>query len=106
MMYELTIMMILRGWTSLECAIYHGHENVVRVLVELGADIHAKNKELTLFHELTIIMNLRGLTSLHYAIQNGHENVVRTLVELGADIHAKRKKYLNFISTCAINSMS
>ena len=41
-------MMNLSGWTSLQYALYHGHENVVQVLVDLGAenaDINTKNKK-------------------------------------------------------------
>ena len=36
--------MNLSGWTSLHNASGYGHESVVRALIELGGDIHAKNK--------------------------------------------------------------
>ena len=35
--------MNLSGWTSLHYASQNGHENVVRALVELGDNIHAKD---------------------------------------------------------------
>ena len=50
----------------------NGHVDVVRVLLEQGADINkAKNN---------------GATPLLIASQNGHVDVVRVLVEQGADI--------------------
>ena len=45
MFHELTIIMNLRGYTSLHYASRNGHDNVFRVLVELGADIHVKDNE-------------------------------------------------------------
>ena len=41
----LHISMNVRDWTSLLIASERGHESVVRVLVELGADIDAKDNE-------------------------------------------------------------
>ena len=46
---------------------------VVRVLVEKGADINKARND--------------GATPLHVASQNGHADVVRILVERGADIN-------------------
>ena len=37
--------MNLSGWTGLHYASENGHESVVRALVELGADIDAKDKK-------------------------------------------------------------
>ena len=45
MFHELTIIMNLSGWTSLHNASKNGRESVARALVELGADIHAKDKK-------------------------------------------------------------
>ena len=89
--------MNLSGRTSLHHAIKNGFGSVVRTLVKLGADIHAKDNKYPkghfyVFHELTIIMNLRGGTILHYASFKGHDSVVRALVQLGADINAKNEK--------------
>jgi ankyrin repeat protein len=56
-------------------AAYSGHETVVRLLLEKGADVAAKCKG--------------GLTPLHCAAQNGHEAVVWLLLEKGADAEAE-----------------
>ncbi|KAJ6439191.1 Serine/threonine-protein phosphatase 6 regulatory ankyrin repeat subunit A [Purpureocillium lavendulum] len=53
----------------------NGHETVVQVLVEKGADINANGRY--------------GRTPLSWAAEDGHEAVVRLLVEKGADIDAK-----------------
>jgi ankyrin repeat protein len=52
-------------------AAINGHLDVVRSLVENGADIHADND-----------------FALRYTAVNGHIDIVRFLVENGADIHA------------------
>ena len=45
MFHELTMIMNLSGLTSLHHASGNGRESVVRALVELGADIHAKDNQ-------------------------------------------------------------
>jgi ankyrin repeat protein len=52
-----------------------GHETVVRLLLEKGADVKAKTSS--------------GWTALHLAARGGHEAVVRLLLEKGADAKAK-----------------
>ena len=54
-----------------------GHEAVVRLLLEAGADKEAKNNG--------------GWTPLIIAAMNGHEAIVRLLLEAGADKEAKNK---------------
>ena len=49
----------------------NGHLEVVRYLVEQGANIHANNDY-----------------AIRWASENGHLEVVRYLVEKGANIHA------------------
>jgi ankyrin repeat protein len=49
----------------------HGHVEVVEYLVELGADIHVRDDE-----------------PLRWASEKGHLPVVKYLVSVGADIHA------------------
>ncbi len=75
--------------TPLHVASSNGHEAVVSILLENGADVNAKNND--------------GSTPLHYAIQfgasgNGHEsvvscfgneNIVSLLLENGANVNAK-----------------
>ena len=62
------------GETPLHRACYNGHLDVVRVLLEAGADLHATDNG--------------GRTPLHRACDNGHLDVVRVLFEAGADLHA------------------
>ena len=66
-----------RGRTALIWATLGGYEAVVRLLLEQGADIKAKDKD--------------GRTVLHMAAKDGHEGVVRLLLEKGADVEAKDK---------------
>jgi len=43
--------------TSLHIASKNGHESVVRALVELGVDIHAKDNEYTVPFQITALSN-------------------------------------------------
>jgi hypothetical protein len=61
--------------TTLYWAAQRGHEAVVRLLLEKGADVEAKGR----FRETALIGAARG----------GHEAVVRLLLEKGADVEAK-----------------
>ncbi len=60
-----------RGITSLHWAAHHGKLDVVKCLVELGADTETEEDD--------------GRTPLHLAAYSGHLDVVKCLVELGAD---------------------
>ncbi|KAM0425178.1 hypothetical protein ACHAPT_009495 [Fusarium lateritium] len=60
--------------TDLILASYYGHRAVVKLLLEKGADIEAKDY---------------GRTPLSWAALEGHEAVVWLLLEKGADIEAK-----------------
>ncbi|KAI0192069.1 ankyrin repeat-containing domain protein [Xylaria flabelliformis] len=63
------------GWTPLWWAARNGHETLVRLLMERGADFKAKNED--------------QYMPLHLAVENGHEAVTKLLLEEGADIDAK-----------------
>ena len=65
----------MAGGTPLIIAAYNGHEAIVRLLLEAGADKEAKDND--------------GFTPLINAAYNGHEAVVRLLLEAGADKEAK-----------------
>ena len=60
-----------QGATPLFIAAQNGHLDVVRHLVEVGADKDKARDD--------------GATPLYIAAENGHLDVVRHLVEVGAD---------------------
>jgi ankyrin repeat protein len=62
------------GGTPLHRAAGNGHEETVRMLVELGTDVRAGDTH--------------GVTLLHYAAIRGHEDVVRRLMKVWGDASA------------------
>ena len=56
---------------ALRCAADNGHLDVVKYLVEHGADIHAKDD-----------------FALFCAVDSGHTDIVKYLAKHGADVHA------------------
>ena len=63
------------GRTAVTNAAMNGHTETVKKLVEMGADVNARQKD--------------GWTALHLAAKNGWEDTVETLVKLGIDVNAK-----------------
>ena len=61
------------GITLLYSAARDGHEAVVRLLIEAGADVNKAVAD--------------GVTSLYVAAQNGHEAVVLALIQAGGDVN-------------------
>jgi ankyrin repeat protein len=59
------------GDTALMWAAAAGHVDVVRLLIEAGADVRAVDDE--------------GVTALHLARANGHTEVAAALLAAGAD---------------------
>lgn len=58
------------GATPLMVAAFEGHEDVVRILLEAGADVNAKDAE--------------GNTALSLATTRGHQDVIKLLKAKGA----------------------
>ena len=65
------------GWTPLHVASMGGHEEVVRLLLEHGADVHAQKKD--------------GDAALHLATVHRRDKVMRVLLEHGAHVNAHGK---------------
>ncbi len=63
-----------RGWTLLACAAHYGYPRVAKLLLEHGADPHARDHE--------------GKTPLHHAAQSSLD-CVKLLLAAGADIKAR-----------------
>ena len=76
------------GRTPLSRAAGGGHEAVVKLLVEKGAQLEAKD-------------TLYGRTPLSFAAWRGHEAVVKLLVEKGAQLEAKDTLYGRTPLSCA-----
>ncbi|SDZ43165.1 ankyrin repeat domain-containing protein [Bacillus sp. 166amftsu] len=66
------------GWTPLHLASYFGKEEAARLLLSLGADIHARAK------------NSNENMPLHAAVANKQVKLVELLIKNGADINAKQ----------------
>ena len=64
-------------WTGIHLAAKNGHLDIVRLLLEAGADMDAARQN--------------GATALQQAAWNGYLNVVRFLLEAGADKDAARQ---------------
>jgi ankyrin repeat protein len=66
---------------AIRMASYYGHLDVVKLLVESGADVHPYD-------------NL----AIRHASRNGHLAVVKLLVESGADVHAQNNYAIRIAS--------
>ena len=65
------------GSTPLHCATWKGHEKVVALLLDHGADVNAKNNN-----------GHWGTTPLHAAAHANQRAIAELLIAHGADIHA------------------
>jgi len=68
------------GRTPLLWAAKKGHEAMVRLLLEKGAELESKDK-------------IYGQTPLSWAAKNGHEVVVKLLLDKGAEMESKDTEY-------------
>ncbi len=65
--------------TVLEVAAMKGHTEIVKALVDNGANVNGRGE----------IGSEEGKTALIYAAENGHSEVVQVLVSKGADVNVK-----------------
>jgi ankyrin repeat protein len=68
------------GYTGVNLAAANGHEAVVKVLLEKGAELESKDETWS-------------QTPLSWAANNGHEAVVKLLLEKGAELESKEEKW-------------
>ena len=64
------------GWTPLQRAAEEGNAEVVKALLEAGADSEARR-------------GTHDWTALHYAAEEGHGEAVRALIKGGADVNGR-----------------
>jgi ankyrin repeat protein len=64
-----------KGWSPIGYAAFQGHLEVVRFLLDSGADVDARAPN--------------QATPLMFAARNGHIEVARLLIERGADVDLK-----------------
>ena len=67
--------------SALHLAAQKGHIEIVRVLLDAGADVNPTE-------------DMVGTTALMFASQNGHIEVVELLLQAGADVHAAQDRAL------------
>lgn len=67
------------GWTPLHLAAFFGHKEVTEVLLENGADVHARSR------------NAMGNEPLHAAVAARKTEVVPVLLAHGADVNARQQ---------------
>ena len=67
------------GWTPLMVAANRGHQRIMRLLLESGADANARSKH-------------TDMTALMFAAGSGHVAAVRLLMQHGADANARNSQ--------------
>ena len=81
-------------WTALHIASQNGHEEVVRLLLDRGADINIVDKVsvvLVHYHYQSVTVYQDNCTALYIASSFGHEDVVQLLLGRGASTAVSNK---------------
>ncbi|WP_338967567.1 ankyrin repeat domain-containing protein [Spiroplasma endosymbiont of Lonchoptera lutea] len=77
----------LMDWSPLQYAIFHGNLDIVKLLLENGANINLQNNN--------------GNNALITAVENGHTDIVKLLLKNGADINHQNKFGITPLITAA-----
>ncbi|KAJ7476775.1 ankyrin repeat-containing domain protein [Mycena latifolia] len=103
--------------TALQAASGNGHESVVKLLIEKGADVNAQGgffgnalqaasaNQVQLLIKKGADVNAQGGhfgNALQAALWNGHESVVQLLIEKGADVNAQGGYYGNALQAASV----
>lgn len=86
------------GFSVLHYAVWHNYFELVKLLIEKGADVNTVTTETT---ATTIYQNMVGATPLHIASYLGNLKLVRLLLESGADVNihdANGKSPLHYLA--------
>jgi ankyrin repeat protein len=67
------------GWTPLHLAAFFGQAEIVRLLLDHGADVNARSR------------NTMNNMPLHAALPNGAQAIVELLLAAGADVNARQE---------------
>ncbi|KAG6855551.1 hypothetical protein H0H87_001140 [Tephrocybe sp. NHM501043] len=86
----MVLMLMPKGETPLHLSTQQGHHEIVKFLVEHGADVNAKGEKkiLGLSSLADFLQGLDDMTPLHESAHNGHYEIVKFLVEHDADVNA------------------
>jgi uncharacterized protein len=83
------------GRTAIMWAAFRGKKEIVRLLIEHGAEINARDDWKG---NMTKPDGTEGWTPLIFAADSDHEEVVRILIEKGADVNVKTKSGITALS--------
>ena len=74
--------------TRLHFAVKNGHIEIVKLLIEKGAEINLKDKKGRVYFKIIKITIIKQIP-LHFATSNGYIEIIKLLIENGADINLK-----------------
>ena len=74
---------------ALQAASEEGHEKVVQILIDAGADVTAQGEDYS--------------NALYAASLNGHEKIVEILIDAEADVNAQDEDYSNALYAASLN---
>ena len=94
------------GWTALRYGASRGYIDIVRMLVDAGAELNIKCKvhftnitlsSLVCFGLYPLLFYQDGETALMGSVCKGHKDIVRMLIDAGADLNVQSTELVNII---------